>query len=75
MHAHLPPTFNILKNNVKNKSSVFFVLHTFSKSPETDSASRLPLNGGFANTNVYLSLSEFWSDKLSRYSIHGLSIP
>ena len=57
MQAHLPPTFNIRTNNARNNNSVFFVLHTFSKSPDTDSASRLPLNGGFASTNENLSLS------------------
>lgn len=59
IHAHRPPIFNIRMNNARNNNSVFFVLQTLSKSPDTDSASRLPLNGGFANTKEYLSLSVF----------------
>ena len=35
--AHLPPVFNILKNNAKNKSSVFFVLVVFKRSALTAS--------------------------------------
>ena len=53
IQAHFPPIFIILKNKARNKSSVFFVLQTLRRSPETDSASRLPLKGGFASTREY----------------------
>ena len=33
------------------------------------------LNGGFARIRLYLSLSGFWSLRLSRYSMNGLSTP
>ena len=44
---------------LKNNNSVFFVLHTFNISVDTESASKLPLNGGFAKIKEYLSLSGF----------------
>ena len=75
IQAHLPPTFSIRKNSVRNSNSVFFVLQTFSKSGETMSLSRLPLNGGLARISEYISLSGFCSERLSRYSIEGLAIP
>ena len=51
------------------------VLHTFKRSADTMSASRLPLKGGLARIRVYLSRSGFWSLRLSRYSMKGLSMP
>ena len=49
--AHRPPTRSIRKNNTRNNNSVFFVLATLSKSGDTPSKSRLPLNGGFVRIN------------------------
>lgn len=62
MHAHLPPIFNILKNNVKNNNSVFLVLHTFSKEGAVLSVSIVPLNGGLASMIEYFSSSVLSSD-------------
>ena len=75
IQAHRPPTLSIFKNRAKNSSSVFLVLHSFSRSADTISASRLPLKGGLARMREYFSRSGFWSDRLSRYWMVGLSTP
>ena len=62
IQAHLPPIFNVLKNNAKNNNSVFLVLQTFNKFGAVLSVSIVPLNGGLANITEYFSSSLLSSD-------------
>ena len=75
MTAARPPTFSIRRKSARKSSSVFLVLQSLSRSAETMSASRLPLKGGLARIRLYFSRSVFWSLRLSRYSMNGLSTP
>src|SRR5690625_3844849 len=61
--APRPPFFRRRINKLINNSSVCFVFVIFNKSSETDSSSKEPVNGGFAKTSVYFSLSLFRSEE------------
>ena len=54
--AARPPNFSPFRISAKNNNSVFLLSTTANILPSTASRSRLPLNGGLANTKVAFSV-------------------
>ena len=75
MHAQRPPASSIRKKSATKSSSVFVVLTFAVRLPAIFCPSSEPLNGGFARTSVYLSVSVLFFERASLNWMSAPSMP